>query len=126
MKLLLKSALIAFAVEVLSIVLWRVSRYFDPFDAISGFLLAAHVPALYIASWLLPAAPFHGGPPGWFEVAAAVQWLIYTILIIGAISIHRRFKKRGDLPPNKRATPNGGPAIPLGNSGATGGPPSVS
>jgi hypothetical protein len=49
---------------------------------------------------------------------------LYMVLWQAAVGISLG---RGVLPrPNKAAAPNGGPATPPGNSGASGGPPSVS
>ena len=94
------------------------------------------------ASWLLtrsgvraPSAALLLTVPVWFAATALLyvpaldQFWIHAAVIaalVGLPVLAAALVATAACRPNKGAPPNGGPATPLGNSGVTAGPPSVS
>ena len=61
-----------------------------------------------------------------FTVILVVPTITWSLLISGAWTLYGRIATRRGPVAEPGAPPNGGPATPFGNSGATEGPPSVS
>ena len=90
--------------------------------AVVRAIWALHAVGDILAGPLFRNAGRSAGP--WYILfLAIVQWAIYVIAFLAAGSIAQRWSRS---PPNKGAPPNGSPAESHGNSGAGGGPPSVS
>jgi hypothetical protein len=122
MKLFLKSMVLAFAAEFVIGLATDVWYYVL---GLSGNIFILQEPGISLDHRIFS----HFGRstiPRDFAVIFGVQWLIYTLLIFGVISVARALKRRRVLSPNESAPPNGGPAAPPADSGVAEGPPSAS
>jgi peptidoglycan/LPS O-acetylase OafA/YrhL len=84
--------------------------------------VGAAVGFAYVAmSWMAETtSPFFWGLMSLVNISAGVLWIAGVYLLLAEIS---RVEGAGAEP---GAPPNGGPAVPVDNSNAPGGPPSVS
>ena len=80
-----------------------------------------HLPAVWVSGLVGLTEPGEWGPPRVLVTLGGIQ---FFLLYWGSLTVLFHFAPRHSAEPD--ASPNGGPAERLGNSGVSGGPPSVS